>query len=93
MYKRQGFVYDACGVTDIKRLYVVADVLITDYSSVFFDYANLHRPMLFYMYDQMCIRDRLIAVDAVGKKKSDAHGLPHRRLVKHIGQLLSLIHI
>ena len=30
---------------------------------------------------------RLIAVDAVGIKKSDAHGLPHRRLVKHIGQL------
>lgn len=38
-------------MTDINRLYVVADVLITDYSSVFFDYANLHRPMLFYMYD------------------------------------------
>ena len=49
--KYKGFVYDACGVTDINRLYVVADVLITDYSSVFFDYANLHRPMLFYMYD------------------------------------------
>ena len=25
--------------------------MITDYSSVFFDYANLKRPMLFYMYD------------------------------------------
>ena len=33
--KYKGFVYDACGVTDINRLYVVADVLITDYSSVF----------------------------------------------------------
>ena len=26
-------------------------MIITDYSSVFFDYANLKRPMLFYMYD------------------------------------------
>ena len=24
---------------------------MTDYSSVFFDYANLKRPMIFYMYD------------------------------------------
>jgi CDP-glycerol glycerophosphotransferase len=26
-------------------------VLVTDYSSVFFDYANLNRPIIFYMYD------------------------------------------
>ena len=26
-------------------------MLITDYSSVFFDYANLKRPMLFFTYD------------------------------------------
>ena len=26
-------------------------MLITDYSSVFFDYANLRRPILFFMYD------------------------------------------
>ena len=26
-------------------------MLITDYSSVFFDYANLKRPILFYTYD------------------------------------------
>ena len=24
---------------------------MTDYSSVFFDFANLKRPMIFYMYD------------------------------------------
>lgn len=49
--KYAGFVYDASGVSDINRLYVVSDMLITDYSSVFFDYANLKRPMIFYMYD------------------------------------------
>ena len=26
-------------------------MLITDYSSVLFDYANLSRPIIFYMYD------------------------------------------
>ena len=32
-------------------------MLITDYSSVFFDYANLKRPMIFYMYDLDYYRD------------------------------------
>ena len=38
-------------VDEINELYLAADVLITDYSSVFFDFANLNRPILFYMYD------------------------------------------
>ncbi|MEG2799380.1 MAG: CDP-glycerol glycerophosphotransferase family protein [Erysipelotrichaceae bacterium] len=45
------FVYQMPANIDINQLYVVADLLITDYSSVFFDYAILNRPMLFYMYD------------------------------------------
>ena len=49
--KFSGLAYDYSGYEDINDLYAVADVLMTDYSSVFFDYANLHRPMLFYMYD------------------------------------------
>src|SRR5690606_27917758 len=32
---------------------------ITDYSSVFFDYANLKRPMLFFVYDIEDYRDNL----------------------------------
>ena len=47
----KGFVWDVSGVSDINRLYIAADMLITDYSSVFFDYANLGRPIAFYMYD------------------------------------------
>lgn len=38
-------------VDDIRELYLVADILITDYSSVFFDYAILNRPMIFFAYD------------------------------------------
>lgn len=49
--KYAGFVYNVANVEDINDLYILADILITDYSSVFFDYANLKRPILFYMYD------------------------------------------
>lgn len=49
--KYSGFVYDVSGYDDVNDLYIVSDLLVTDYSSVFFDYANLGRPMLFYMYD------------------------------------------
>ena len=34
-------------------------MLITDYSSVFFDYANLKRPVLYYTYDLDKYRDVL----------------------------------
>ena len=45
------FVIDVSCYDDINELYIVSDMLMTDYSSVFFDYANLNRPMLFFMYD------------------------------------------
>lgn len=46
-----GFVYNVSKVNDINHLYVISDLLVTDYSSVFFDYGNLKRPEIFYMYD------------------------------------------
>lgn len=49
--KYKGFIYDVSKVDDVNELYVISDMLITDYSSVFFDYANLKRPIIFYMYD------------------------------------------
>ncbi|EQB38114.1 hypothetical protein M948_05945 [Virgibacillus sp. CM-4] len=55
----EGFVYDFSHHEDIRELYLIADLLITDYSSVFFDYANLKRPMLFYVYDIEDYRDNL----------------------------------
>jgi len=47
----EGFIKNVSNVSDINDLYIVSDMLVTDYSSVFFDYATLHRPILFYMYD------------------------------------------
>lgn len=55
----KGFVYDLSYHEDIRDLYLIADLLITDYSSVFFDYAILKRPMLFYVYDIENYRDNL----------------------------------
>ena len=49
--KYKGFVYNVADIDDVNELYIITDLLITDYSSVFFDYANLKRPILFYMYD------------------------------------------
>ncbi len=49
--KYKGFIYDVSKVDDINELYIISDVLITDYSSVFFDYANLEKPIVFFMYD------------------------------------------
>lgn len=47
----EGFVYDVSKQADINDLYIVADALLTDYSSVFFDYANTARPIMFFWPD------------------------------------------
>lgn len=49
--KYKDFVYDVSKYDDINDLYIISDILITDYSSVFFDYSILKRPIIFYMYD------------------------------------------
>jgi len=55
----KGFAYNVSKYDDISELYLISDILITDYSSVFFDFANLKRPMLFYTYDLEKYRDVL----------------------------------
>lgn len=55
----KGFAYNVSRYDDISELYLISDILITDYSSVFFDYANLKRPMLFFTYDLEKYRDVL----------------------------------
>lgn len=48
----QGFVYNVSKVADINELYLASDLLITDYSSVMFDFAILTRPMAFFVPDK-----------------------------------------
>ncbi|UBH16109.1 CDP-glycerol glycerophosphotransferase family protein [Macrococcus armenti] len=44
---------------DIADLYLITDLLITDYSSVFFDFSILNRPIIFFSYDIDLYRDEL----------------------------------
>lgn len=55
----QDFVHNVSDYPDIQELLLVADILITDYSSVMFDFANTGKPMLFYTYDLENYRDQL----------------------------------
>lgn len=47
----EDFAIDVSNYNDISRLYLISDCLITDYSSVMFDYGILKRPQLFFPYD------------------------------------------
>ena len=49
--KLKDFAIDLSSYDDIQELYVMSDILITDYSSVFFDYAHSKRPILFFVPD------------------------------------------
>ena len=47
----QGFIYHFDQSRDIAELFLVSDILITDYSSVMFDFSILRRPIFFFAYD------------------------------------------
>ncbi|RKS10085.1 CDP-glycerol:poly(glycerophosphate) glycerophosphotransferase [Nocardiopsis sp. Huas11] len=55
----EDFVYDVSLYPEIMELFLVTDVLVTDYSSMMFDFANTGRPMLFFTYDLESYRDNL----------------------------------
>ena len=56
---RRDFALNVTGYRDISELFLISDVLITDYSSVMFDFAATGRPMLFFTYDLEHYRDQL----------------------------------
>ena len=45
------FVKDVSSYPSINDLYIISDILISDYSSSFIDYSILNRPMLCFAYD------------------------------------------
>ena len=45
------FLRDMSSYPSLEDLMIVADVLISDYSSMFFDYSVMHKPMLCFAYD------------------------------------------
>ncbi|MCM1965954.1 MULTISPECIES: bifunctional glycosyltransferase family 2 protein/CDP-glycerol:glycerophosphate glycerophosphotransferase [unclassified Streptomyces] len=56
---RDGFVVDVSRWPDATDLLLVADVLISDYSSAIFDFAHTDRPVLLFAYDLEHYRDTL----------------------------------
>lgn len=55
----ENFVIDVSSYSDMQELLLITDILITDYSSVMFDFANTKRPMLFFTYDLETYRDEI----------------------------------
>lgn len=49
--KYSGFVYDYSSRSDVNELLLITDYLITDYSSIPYEFSLLHRPMIFFAYD------------------------------------------
>jgi CDP-glycerol glycerophosphotransferase (TagB/SpsB family) len=47
----EGFVWDFSTYNDVQELLIAADLLITDYSSLIFDFAIKGKPIIFYAYD------------------------------------------
>ena len=48
----EGFAIDASGEADVNELMLVSDVLVSDYSSVIYEFALLGRPILFLAPDE-----------------------------------------
>ncbi|PFJ17426.1 CDP-glycerol--glycerophosphate glycerophosphotransferase [Bacillus cereus] len=47
----RGFIFDYSLYPNINELFLVTDFLITDYSSIPFEFCLLNKPMIFYPYD------------------------------------------
>jgi CDP-glycerol glycerophosphotransferase len=57
--QRPGFAFDVTRYPEVSELFLASDVLVTDYSSVMFDFAVTGRPMIFFTYDLEQYRDHL----------------------------------
>ncbi|WP_188496023.1 CDP-glycerol glycerophosphotransferase family protein [Pullulanibacillus pueri] len=53
------FCYNVSSYSDMQELLLITDILITDYSSVMFDFANTKNPILYYTYDLEIYRDQV----------------------------------
>ncbi len=47
----EDFAIDVSNYNNVSNLYLISDCLVTDYSSVMFDYGILKRPQIFFAYD------------------------------------------
>ncbi len=47
----ENFAFDVSKYDDTSEILSISDILITDYSSIYFDFMTTKKPILFYMYD------------------------------------------
>lgn len=79
--KYNDFIIECDAGWDIQELYLISDIMITDYSSVMFDYALLKRPMIFFAYDLENYKNTLrdfyfdMVADVPGPIIEDSHDL------------------
>lgn len=63
-YRRKDFYYDVSDKWTIEEAMGVCDILITDYSSLIFEYSLLGKPAIFYAYDlEEYTKDRGFFID------------------------------
>lgn len=75
---------------DVQQAMIEADVMITDYSSVFFDFAYMMKPELFYQFDQEEFRAKHYA-EGYFQYERDAFGpvcLTQEHLLAELEQVL-----
>ncbi|MFE7013228.1 CDP-glycerol glycerophosphotransferase family protein [Streptomyces sp. NPDC057651] len=66
--RRSGRVVDVSTYDPVEDLCLAADVLVTDYSSIMFDYANLDRPIVVYADDwEMYAKTRGVYFDLIAE--------------------------
>lgn len=54
-----GFVMNMAKYPNVNELYLISDIMITDYSSTMFDYAITRKPMIFFTYDYQYYKNDL----------------------------------
>ncbi|MYT14904.1 CDP-glycerol glycerophosphotransferase [Streptomyces sp. SceaMP-e96] len=74
--QEQGALIDVSRHPSVEELCLAADALITDYSSIMFDYANLDRPIINYADDwETYVRSRGVTFDLLSGKPGDTPGI------------------
>ncbi len=56
--QEDSFLHNVSSYPNLNDLMIVSDLLISDYSSIFFDYSILEKPMLCYAYDYQEYQDK-----------------------------------
>ncbi|OAH13072.1 bifunctional glycosyltransferase/CDP-glycerol:glycerophosphate glycerophosphotransferase [Streptomyces jeddahensis] len=73
--QQQGLLLDVSRHPSVEELCLAADALITDYSSIQFDFACLDRPIIIYAADwETYVRSRGVTFDLLSGKEGDTPG-------------------